>query len=88
MVPTSRRTAPDRESMSGIRNPPPISTSSPRDTRTPRPVAMVFNPRTTAAALLFTTSASGAPVSSCRSSTQWTYREPRTPASSSNSRLE
>ena len=35
VVPTSTRRAPVRRTISGIRTPPPISTSSPRDTATP-----------------------------------------------------
>src|SRR5436853_250675 len=48
--------------MSGIRNSPPISISSPRETTTSRPWASVSSARRTAAALLLTTSASSAPV--------------------------
>ena len=55
-----------------MRNPPPISTSSPRDTTTPRPAATVFTARMSAAAQLFTTNASSAPVSSVSSAAQWT----------------
>src|SRR3989442_1570973 len=48
--------------MSGIRNSPPISMSSPRETTTSLPWASVSSARRTAAALLLTTSASSAPV--------------------------
>ncbi len=41
--------------ISGIRNPSPISISSPRDTMTSCPAASSFSTRNTAAALLFTT---------------------------------
>ena len=65
VVPTSTSFAPARRTISGIRTPPPISTSSPRLTATPprpaRPTASA-----TAAALLATTSASSAPVSATR----------------------
>src|SRR6184192_4218017 len=40
---------------SGMRNEPPISTSSPRETMTSPPSASVLRARRTAAALLFTT---------------------------------
>ena len=43
--------------ISGIRKPPPISTSSPRDTTTPRSRARAASTSSTAAAPLFTTSA-------------------------------
>ncbi len=50
--------------ISGMRNAPPISMSSPRDTITSRPFASVFNTSSTAAALLLTIVASSAPVRS------------------------
>ena len=50
--------------MSGIRKAPPISISSPRDTGTSFRRAKLFNVRSTAAALLLTTSARSAPVNS------------------------
>jgi hypothetical protein len=55
-----------------MRNPPPISTSSPRDTTTRRPAATVFTARINAAAQLLTTNASCAPVSSVSKAAQWT----------------
>ena len=55
VVPTSRRTAFDFDITSGMRNDPPISTSSPRETMTSPPSARVFSASRTAAALLLTT---------------------------------
>ena len=55
VVPTSRRTAFDFVMTSGMRNEPPISTSSPRETMTSPPSASVFSASRTAAALLLTT---------------------------------
>ncbi len=57
---------------SGMRNDPPISTSSPRETATSRPLARLSSMSSTAAALLLTTSASSAPVSLVSSLTTWT----------------
>ena len=74
--------------MSGTRKLPPISTSSPREMIASRPSASVLSARTSAAAQLFTTSASSAPVSSARRAAQCTCREPRVPASTSYSRFE
>ena len=62
VVPTSTRRAPLASRMSGIRNEPPISTSSPRDSRTSRPDARLESARASAAALLLTTRAASAPV--------------------------
>ena len=56
--------APARAMMSGRRNAPPISISSPRETIASRALASVFSTSSTAAALLLTTVASSAPVSS------------------------
>ena len=65
VVPTSTSFAPARRTISGIRTPPPISTSSPRLTATPpRPASPTAS--ATAAALLVTISASSAPVSATR----------------------
>ena len=47
--------------ISGTRKPPPISTSSPRDTMTSRPRASAASASSTAAALLFTTIPASAP---------------------------
>ena len=68
VVPTSTRRAPARRTISGIRTPPPISTSSPRDTTTrpPRPASPTAS--ASAAALLLATRASSAPVSAMRCS--------------------
>ena len=46
-----------------MRKPPPISTSSPREMITSRPVASADSVTSIAAALLLTTAASTAPVS-------------------------
>ena len=71
--------------MSGMRKAPPISISSPRETTASRPSASVFSDSRTAAALLLTTVASSAPVSSHRSARRWSSRSPRPPLSRSNS---
>ena len=63
--------APLRSMMSGMRNSPPISISSPRETMTSRPWASVSRASSTAAALLLTTSASSAPVSRRSSASTW-----------------
>src|ERR1039457_7058972 len=55
VVPTSRSVAPDFDITSGMRKEPPISTNSPRETRTSPPSASEFNASRTAAALLLTT---------------------------------
>src|SRR5690606_11962301 len=47
----------------------------------------VFSASTTAAALLFTTSAASAPVNSVSREAQWSYRDPRSPDSRSYSRF-
>ena len=88
VVPTSTMRAPDMAMMSGMRNDPPISMSSPRLTTTSRPRANSARTIITAAALLFTTAASSAPVMAQMSSRTWSWREPRTPSSTSNSRVE
>ena len=62
MVPTSTSFAPARFMMSGIRNAPPISMSSPRETGTSRRLAKVSRTSSTAAALLLTTIAASAEV--------------------------
>ncbi len=63
MVPTSTSRAPDCAITSGTRNPPPISTLSPRETTTSRPRASAASASSTAAALLLTTMAASAPHS-------------------------
>ena len=87
VVPTSTSFAPARAITSGMRNAPPISTSSPRETNTSRWRASVFNTNSTAAALLLTTVAASAPVRRQIHSSTWTSRSPRRPLAKSNSRL-
>ncbi len=86
VVPTSTRRAPARRITSGIRTPPPISTSSPllTMTRPPRPARPTARAR--AAALLFVTSASCAPVRATRCSSAARKRGPRRPVARSSSR--
>ena len=74
--------------MSGTRKLPPISTSSPREMTASRPSQNVFSARTSAAAQLFTTSASSAPVSSVSSDVQCAWRDPRRPLATSYSSVE
>ncbi len=73
--------------MSGMRNPSPISMSSPRETSTSPPAASSFRARKTAAALLLT-AIPGAPSSRSSSPAICVSRFPRRPASRSYSRLE
>ena len=80
--------APERARTSGIRNPSPISTSSPRDTTTSRPSPSAATARRTAAALLLTTSAASAPVARRSASLTCAWRDPRAPDSRSSSRFE
>ena len=85
VVPTSTSFAPARRTISGMRTPPPISTSSPRLTATPpRPASPTES--ASAAALFVTTSASSAPVSATRWSSASRYRRPRRPVARSSSR--
>ena len=74
--------------MSGTRKLPPISTSSPREMTASRPSAELLSASTSAAAQLFTTSASSAPVSSVRSAVQCAWRDPRAPVAMSYSSVE
>src|ERR1700722_14615709 len=67
--------------MSGMRNAPPISISSPRETGTSRPLARVLRISRTAAALLLTTVASAGPVRSRSRERTWSSRSPRRPVS-------
>ena len=60
VVPTSTSSRPARAMISGMRNAPPISISSPRETMASRPCASVLSTSSTAAALLLTTVASSA----------------------------
>ncbi len=87
VVPTSTNCAPALRITSGMRNAPPISTSSPRDTMTSRRRASVLSMSSTAAALLFTTVADSAPVSSQSKACTKSSRSPRRPEATSNSRL-
>src|SRR5512135_243078 len=74
--------------MSGIRNDPPISTSSPRLTITSRPRAWPARQRSTAAALLLTTWTHSAPVRVRSIPSTCERRDDRSPAATSNSRFE
>ena len=71
--------APDCAITSGTRKPPPISTSSPRETITSRPAASAASDSSVAAALLLTTTAASAPVRRQSSRSAWTSRRPRVP---------
>ena len=66
---------------------PPISTSSPLETQTTFFDAKVLRQSKTAAALLFTTVAASAPVSSVRIFSTWLSLSPLDPFSSSYSKL-
>ena len=72
--------------MSGIRNSPPISISSPRDTSTFLPFASAARVSTSAAAQLFTIKAASAPVMDARRSSARAPRDPRAPLVRSTSR--
>ena len=85
VVPVSTRWVPARFMMSGSRNDPPISISSPRETIVSLPPARVLSVRSTAAALLLTTQASSAPVSSQMRPRTWSSRSPRPPVARSYS---
>ncbi len=69
-----------------MRNAPPISTSSPREMMTSCPNASVLSNRTTAAALLLTTVAASAPVSSQIRASRCESLSPRLPVSKLYSR--
>ena len=71
--------------ISGSRNSPPISISSPRETSTSRPRASPSRARSSAPAALFTTSAASAPVASRSSASAAAPRRPRVPAARSYS---
>ena len=62
-----------------MRKPSPISTSWPRLTSTSPPRAVAHRASSTAAALLFTTRASFAPVTVHNTSRTWSCREERSP---------
>ena len=74
--------------ISGSRNEPPISISSPRDTIVSLPSASAFSASTSAPALLLTASAASAPVSRSSQPEIWSSRSPRRPVSTSYSRVE
>ena len=78
----------DSSMMSGTRNDPPISTSSPRDTTASCPRANSWSTIMTAAALLFTASAASAPVSVQLRRSPGSWRLPRAMASVSYSSVE
>src|SRR3990172_12200601 len=69
-----------------MRNAPPISTSSPRETMTSRPAASAARPSSTAAALLLTAKPASPPVVISSSPSTCVWREPRSPVSGSISR--
>ena len=79
--------APLWRSTSGILNPPPISTASPRETITSLPAATAASPSMSADALLFTTSAASAPVAWQTRSEMRACLDPRFPSLRSSSRL-
>ncbi len=87
MVPTSKSLAPARDMISGIRKEPPISTNSPLDTATSFRSAKLFSVSITAAALLLTTVAASAPVSSESWASKCLSLSPLFPEARSNSRL-
>ena len=78
----------DSSMMSGTRNDPPISTSSPRETTASWPRANSWSTIMTAAALLLTASAASAPVSVQMRRSTWSWRLPRAMASVSYSSVE
>ena len=71
-----------------MRNFPPISTSSPRDTITSPDLASVLRHKRTAAALLFTTRAASAPVRRQSKDSKCAFLSPLSPRCRSYSRLE
>jgi hypothetical protein len=86
VVPTSTSFAPEAARMSGIRNSPPISISSPRETRTCFPLASAAKASSNPAAPLFTTTAASAPVIAVSiSSARWVRRS-RAPLARSTSK--
>ena len=88
MVPTSISVGPDWAITSGIRNPPPISTSWPRETTIARPgPASAAAASSTAAGAVVDHDRASAPVSSRSSPATWSCRLPRSPVSRSSSRL-
>ena len=87
VVPTSTNLQPARAMISGIRNDPPISISSPRETGTSLRRAKQFSVSKTAAALLLTTRAASAPVNWHIKISACLCRSPRLPVFKSNSTL-
>ena len=71
-----------------MRNEPPISTSSPRETTTSRPGARAARASTRAAALLLTTRPASAPVSAPSSRSARRLRSPRRALAGSSSRSQ
>ena len=87
VVPTSTNFAPDCVITSGIRNPPPISTSSPRETATDSPPARAARTSITAEAQLLTTIAASAPQALANNCGARSCLEPRSPVRRSSSRF-
>ncbi len=87
VVPTSTIRAPALPITSGMRNEPPISTCCPRLTTTSFPSATVLSMRSTAAALLFTTTTPSVGVRALKRSATRSKRSPRLPVDRSSSRL-
>ena len=88
VVPISRRTASLVSRISGMRKPPPICTSSPREITTSFLVAVSCRTiSTSAAAQLLVTIAASAPHSSARHCSTYAARLPRRPVVRSISRL-
>src|SRR5436309_612502 len=79
--------APESRITSGIRNEPPISTSCPRETTTSLPLHKAVKASSTAAALLFTTSAASLPNRAVSKPATSEARSPRLPVDRSSSRL-
>ncbi len=90
VAPTSTSFAPDVSRISGILNPPPISTSSPRETMTSffLPLARWRRMMTSAAAQLLTTVADGASRRHARAVSRYSARFPLVPSGRLNSRFE
>ncbi len=88
VVPTSTICACEKSMMSGMRNDPPISMSSPREMTACLPEANSCSTIITAAALLFTAMAASAPVSEQMSPSQWLCLLPRCMEFRSYSRVE
>ena len=87
VVPTSIILHSEAFIISGILKDPPISINSPRETITSFFFAKALRISITAAALLFTTNMSSAPVKYFNNSFKWSFRLPRFPVLRLNSRL-